>query len=100
MVTLNIFGSTFYFQGQKWFLLAQMENRDFAAMILYQLQPLHQDAQEEILLEQGGLLSLAVLLQEVLHKQHSRGEEVQQLLILLMDPDWESAYVCNSRRGG
>ncbi|XP_058660071.1 fibroblast growth factor 5 [Ammospiza caudacuta] len=50
-----------------------MENRDFAAMILYQLQPLHQDAQEEILLEQGGLLSSAVLLQEVSHKRHSRG---------------------------
>ncbi|KAF4801165.1 hypothetical protein TURU_037053 [Turdus rufiventris] len=31
-------------------LLVQMENKDFAAMIRYQLQPLHQDAQEEILL--------------------------------------------------
>lgn len=39
-------------------LLTQMENKDFAAMILYQLQPLHQDAQEEILLEQGGCASL------------------------------------------
>lgn len=35
-------------------LLTQMENRDFAVVILYQLQPLHQDAREEILLEQGG----------------------------------------------
>ncbi|XP_039557913.1 fibroblast growth factor 5 isoform X2 [Passer montanus] len=41
----------------------------------------------------------AALTQEVWHEHHSRGEEVLQVLVLLVDPDWESACVCNSRGG-